>query len=172
MAIVYRIGAPQHGWQHLRFNIDEMYGGKGRIAHNHRRLRSLAGAGSSADAAETLSLRFKRKRRRVQSRRCTWLAGIRRRWRRRRRRRTVCRRVQFLEPLFTNRITAIHRDQKLLVMEYGARRRAAYQQTLLVSSNQCTECTNFGSPVVPACTGTMSAAKNNRLVYMRNTADA
>lgn len=101
--------------------------------------------GSSEDAAETLSLRFKRKRRRVQSRRCTWLAGVRqgqrRQRQRRRRRRTVCRRVQFLEPLFTNRITAMHRDQKLLVMEYGARRRAAYQprSRMLVSSNQCTD---------------------------------
>lgn len=106
--------------------------------------------GSSEDAAETLSLRFKRKRRRVQSRRCTWLAGGRRgqrqrrrrrqQWQRRRRR-TVCRRVQFLEPLFTNRITAMHRDQKLLVMEYGARRHAAYQprSRMLVSSNQCTD---------------------------------
>jgi len=65
--------------------------------------------GSSGNAAETLSLWFKRKRRRVQSRRCTRFAEVRRQ-RRRGRRRTVCRRVQFLEPLFTNRITAMHRD--------------------------------------------------------------
>jgi len=108
---------------------------------------SFVGEGSSEDAAETLSLWFKRKGRRVQSRRCTWLAGIRRRWRRRRRirKRTVCRRVQFLEPLFTNRITAMHRDQKLLVMEYGGSTTYRLPPRTLVSSNQCTD--KFGITV-------------------------
>lgn len=99
---------------------------------------SFVGEGSSEDAAETLSLRFKRKGRRVQSHRCTWLAGIRRRCRRIRKR-TVCRRVQFLEPLFTNRITAMHRDQKLLVMEYGGSTTYRLPPRTLVSSNQCTD---------------------------------
>jgi len=81
-------------WQHLRFNIDEMRDGREERGKGDRSPQPQAPAvsrkgrkedtgeargGKSGDAAETLSLRFQRKRRRVQSRRCTWLAVARRR---------------------------------------------------------------------------------------------
>lgn len=92
------------------------------------------------------------------------------------------RRVQFLEPLFTNRITAMHRDQKLLVCNGVTEERPndvcrlpALSLGAKCSSLRINVPTNFGLPSRRSCCHVLDVCttKNNkRLVYKRETTDA
>jgi len=67
----------------------------------------------------------------------------------------------------------MHRDQKLLVMEYAGStmcRLPALANARLFES-MYRQISDHRRDAVSACTGAMSATKNNRLVYMRNIAD-